>query len=93
MIHLDEHTKDDSVFIVPDCSKDDRFKTKPYTTEGGFRFYAGVAIVSPAGYRIGSYCVIDDKPRDGVSQEELSFLKDMATTVRDTVSFCLVGVT
>ena len=45
------------------------------------RFYAGVPIRSPSGHSIGTYCVLDDKPRDGLSAFELGFLKDMAVTV------------
>ncbi|KAI5249032.1 hypothetical protein E4T43_00996 [Aureobasidium subglaciale] len=73
--------KDGSVFIVPDLSKDARFSQQPYTTQHNWKFYAGVPIVSPNGYKIGAYCVIDDKPRESLSSEEVAFMKDMATTV------------
>lgn len=75
------NAKDESVFVVPDLSKDARFNNKIYTTERGWRFYAGVPIVSPNGYKIGAYCVIDDEPRQTLSPSELAFMKDMATTV------------
>jgi hypothetical protein len=45
------------------------------------RFYAGVPIRSSNGHNIGTYCVLDDKPRDGLSSFQLNFLKDMAATV------------
>ncbi|KAK6005142.1 hypothetical protein QM012_007921 [Aureobasidium pullulans] len=73
--------KDDAVFVVPDLSKDKRFSDKSYTKHNGWRFYAGVSIVSPNGYKIGAYCVIDEHPRQGLSPEEVAFMKDMATTV------------
>jgi GAF domain-containing protein len=68
--------------IVNDLTKDDRFKHYPFV-EGAphSKFYAGVPIRSPSGHSIGTYCVLDDKPRDGLSEFELCFLKDMATTV------------
>lgn len=75
-----QEAKDESVFVVPDLSKDERFNTKPYTADHGWRFYAGVPIVSPNGYKIGAFCVIDERPRDGLSPDEVAFLKDMATT-------------
>lgn len=78
---MDNHRTEISAFVVPDCAEDERFKSMPYVHNSQFRFYAGVSIVSPNGYRIGSYCVIDDKPRKGLANTELSFLKDMATTV------------
>lgn len=68
--------------VVGDLSKDRRFKDfsavagQPYS-----RFYAGVPIRSPRGHNIGTYCVLDDKPRDGLSAHELEFLRDMAGTV------------
>ncbi|KAL1306184.1 hypothetical protein AAFC00_004286 [Neodothiora populina] len=75
----DKH--DASVFIIPDCRKDDRFKDRHYTTHADFRFYAGVPIVSPDGLRIGSYCVVDDQPRHGLADDEVAFMKDMSTTI------------
>lgn len=45
------------------------------------RFYAGVPIITPDGYNIGVYCVLDDKPRDGLTSSEVTFLKDMSATV------------
>ncbi|TIA64051.1 hypothetical protein D6C77_01703 [Aureobasidium pullulans] len=75
-----EEGKDESAFIVPDLSKDSRFSDKPYTTEFQWRFYAGVPIVSPNGYKIGAFCVIDDHPREGLTPGELAFLKDLSTT-------------
>ncbi|KAH0359214.1 hypothetical protein KCU65_g10079, partial [Aureobasidium melanogenum] len=75
-----QEAKDESVFVVSDLSKDERFSTKPYTEDHGWRFYAGVPIISPNGYKIGAYCVIDERPRDGLSPDEVAFLKDMATT-------------
>ncbi|CAD0107542.1 unnamed protein product [Aureobasidium uvarum] len=74
-------TKDETVFVVPDLSRDKRFSDKTYTTHHGWRFYAGVPIVSPNGYKIGAYCVIDPEPRQSLSSEEVAFMKDMATTV------------
>ncbi|KAF1997364.1 sensor histidine kinase-like protein/response regulator [Amniculicola lignicola CBS 123094] len=71
------------VLVVPDLSADPRFNKYPSVSGLPFsRFYAGVPIASPSGHRIGTYCVIDDKPRArGVSEDELAFLKDMAWTV------------
>lgn len=51
-------------------------KDAPYA-----RFYAGVPIKTPSGARIGAYCVLDDQPRDGVSDEDVDFLKHMAELV------------
>jgi signal transduction histidine kinase/CheY-like chemotaxis protein len=77
----DEEAKDDAVFVVPDLSKDQRFSDKAYTTTHGWRFYAGVPIISPNGYKIGAYCVINDQPRKSLAPGDIAFMKDMATTV------------
>lgn len=72
----------DSIFVVNDLTKHPDLRTRPYVT--GYpnaRFYAGVPITSPSGTNIGAYCNLDDKPRDGVSQKESVFLRDMAQTV------------
>ncbi|KAF2812320.1 uncharacterized protein BDZ99DRAFT_439352 [Mytilinidion resinicola] len=68
-------------FIVNDLTLDDRFKNKSYVVnKPHVRFYAGVPIRSPNGYGIGSYCIMDDKPRNGLSILEISFMHDMAIT-------------
>ncbi|KAL6712250.1 hypothetical protein ACN47E_000127 [Coniothyrium glycines] len=68
--------------VVNDLSKDDRFKDYPFVKGAPFsRFYAGVPIRSPSGHSIGTYCVLDEKPRDGVTVHQLNFLKNMAGTV------------
>lgn len=80
-LDVDEKCNDGPVFVVPDLRADERFKNQPYTTEHNWVFYAGVPIVSPNGFKIGAYCVVDDKPRNAPTPEEIAFLKDMSTTV------------
>lgn len=63
--------------------KNPRFRNQSFVTgpKPHGRFYAGVPIISPDGFNIGVYCVLDDKPRDGASPSDIAFLKDMAATV------------
>lgn len=68
--------------VVNDLAADRRFRL--FSSVAGHpnsRFYAGVPIRSPSGHNIGTYCVLDDKPRDGLTTHQLDFLKDMAGTV------------
>jgi hypothetical protein len=68
--------------VVNDLTKDPRFKDYPFVVGPPYsKFYAGVPIRSPSGHSIGTYCVLDDHPRDGIKPADLDFLKDMAGTV------------
>lgn len=71
----------DEIFIVNDAAKDERFHDNPLVVGEPFiRFYAGYPIRSPDGYKIGSFCIMDTKPRN-ISSEDLEQLKDMAALV------------
>lgn len=55
----------DSPFIVPDSRLDERFKDNPLVTGNPkIVFYAGIPLVSNKGYGLGTFCIIDIKPRE-----------------------------
>ena len=57
--------REDAPLIVPDLSRDNRFKDYPYVArEDGNRFYAGFPMRLACGTSIGSLCVIDRKVRE-----------------------------
>jgi diguanylate cyclase (GGDEF)-like protein len=70
---------EDDVMIVEDATLDPRFSGNPLVT-GGIRFYAGAPIKSPAGYRLGTLCVVDRVARR-MEPRTREILKDMAAMV------------
>ena len=71
----------DEVFCIPDTLEDERFNDNPLVTaDPNIRFYAGAPLHTINSLRIGTLCIIDDKPRD-FTKEELSVLRDLADTV------------
>jgi len=80
----DGRTYSASGLIVPDCRLDERFKSRVYVqSEPGVRFYAGVPIFSRKGYKVGTYSVSDERPRDGLSIEDVKFMQSVAQAVTE----------
>ena len=67
-------------FVVSDLTQDERFMHREYAGKG-ISFYAGVPIISSSGFPIGVYTVTDNRPRSGLSAQELQFMQDMASIV------------
>jgi hypothetical protein len=70
----------EGLLVVGDLTKDCRFRENPFVAGSlGLRFHAGVPLITPDGFKLGSICVLDDKPRpDGLTNEEEAFLKAKA---------------
>lgn len=72
----------DAVLIVPDATKDPHFADNPLVTgPPHIRFYAGAPLRSPEGAPLGSLCIIDSVPREGLSEEQLAGLTLLARQV------------
>ncbi|WP_153912705.1 sensor domain-containing diguanylate cyclase [Shewanella sp. TC10] len=68
-------------FIINDASKDERFSDNPLVTEAPhIRFYTGHPLTMPNGMRVGTLCIIDDKPREFSKDDQIA-LKDLAEMV------------
>ena len=77
------------LLVVPDATLDARFQNNPLVTGEPFiRFYAGAPLISPEGFKLGTLCIIDVKPRpDGLSLYEKQNLREMAALVMDTMVY------
>lgn len=71
----------DELLEVLDTLKDERFLTNPLVTgEPHIRFYAGAPLITPDDQRLGTLCVIDQRPRE-LSEEQRDGLRRLAAQV------------
>ena len=74
-------TNPDEAFIIPDSRLDDRFKNNPLVTGNpNIVFYAGIPLLSNSGYGLGTFCIIDVKPRK-LTETQLNALNILANQV------------
>ena len=75
----------DRMLVIPDTLKDAAFSSSPLVQgEPHIRFYAGHPLTGPGGWRIGSLCVIDDKPR-AFSDTDAANLKSLAALAQQEI--------
>lgn len=84
---------ENKILLVPDATKDDRFRNNPLVTgEPHIRFYAGAPLVTKEGYALGTLCAIDTKPREGLTRKEADLLSSLANIVMDELSLHLANI-
>ncbi|NJC26624.1 sensor histidine kinase [Neolewinella antarctica] len=72
----------ENMLIVPDAHQDERFADNDFVTGNpNIVFYAGVPLVTDAGFALGSLCVIDTVPRELTSAQ----LKALKALGRQTI--------
>jgi PAS domain S-box-containing protein len=71
----------DTLFVVEDARKDERFKNNPLVTgKPGIVFYAGIPLISSEDNMLGTLCIMDNKPKK-LKPNELAALKSLAHQV------------
>ncbi|KAG7111945.1 Autoinducer 2 sensor kinase/phosphatase LuxQ like protein [Verticillium longisporum] len=69
-------------FIVNDFRVDPHFVERPYVC--GYPYmvsYLEVPLVSPLGYLLGSYCVVDNKPRHFNDEPTMAIMNEIASAI------------
>lgn len=75
----------DAVLSVNDATADGRFSSNPLVTgDDEIRFYAGCALHDRAGYRLGTLCVLDRRPRS-LSADQIWALRELTTLASDEI--------
>lgn len=65
----------DELFVIPNAKNDNRFKNNPLVNgEPNVIFYAGIPLALDDQIKLGTLCVIDNKPRE-LDDEQLQMLR------------------
>ncbi len=82
-----DHTiRQDGAFIIEDAAADPRFSGNPLVTGSPhIRFYAGIPVREPDGFKVGALCLVDNSPRrrDDI---DLDVLRTLASLIEDELA-------
>lgn len=83
----------DELYLVESARTDPRTLANPLVaSEFGLQFYAAAPLRTQDGHNLGTFCVIDHKPRY-LNQDQQQILKDMAAIVMDEIELRLAART
>lgn len=85
-------TANQGCYVMNDLSAIEAYADRPYVAGWPhMRFYAEVPIFSPTGFVIGTYCVVDDKPRlGGLDQKGLLALNEISSVIMNYLALVRV---
>jgi diguanylate cyclase (GGDEF)-like protein len=76
----------DDLFLIPNAIEDERFQDNPLVTAApNIRFYAGCPLRVGSGHKMGTLCLIDDKPRE-MDDEDKQLLRDLAVMAEQEIA-------
>ncbi|KAK4546286.1 hypothetical protein LTR36_001963 [Oleoguttula mirabilis] len=77
--------------IISDVRGHSRCRERPFVRRASWlRFFCSVPLRDLHGSVIGSLTVLDDKPRYGISMNEMAFMEDMADTITEHLEATIV---
>lgn len=71
----------DGIVIINDFTKNEQYSGRSYVKDGPLRFYAGVPLILPSGSIVGAVCILDNVVRDGLPQDDIIYLQDLAEII------------
>ncbi len=81
----------DEVYIVEDARRDPRTLANPLVAgDFGLRFYAAAPLQTHDGYKLGTFCLIDQKQRY-LNESQKLILQDMAAIAMDEIELRLAA--
>nr|WP_067296214.1 sensor domain-containing diguanylate cyclase [Marinobacterium profundum] len=76
----------DDLFLIPNAIEDERFHDNPFVINApNIRFYAGCPLRVANGHKMGTLCLIDDKPRV-MDEEDKELLRDLAVMAEQEIA-------